>query len=208
MVLVTKSNNIEHSAFYDISYGLYLITCFDGKKHNGFISNTLFQITSSPERIAIAINKQNYSFQIIKQSGIMNINCLDINTPFVLFKNFGFKSGKNTDKFADYKYFCSDNGLAYTKEYTNSYLSLKTEQYIDVDTHGIFICKVTDAKKLSNRESITYAYYQKNLKPQNTAKSGKYVCKICGYVYESDTLPNDFICPICKHGVTDFEKVK
>lgn len=202
------NSKIETDVFYDIGYGLYIATCYDGKKHNGFILNTVCQVTSNPELFAVTVNKQNYSFEIIKQTGIMNINCLDIKTPFSVFKKFGFESGRDTDKFADYEHFYSQNGLIYTKKYTNSFLSLKSERYIDFDTHGMFICSVTEAKKLANNENVTYAYYQKNIKPKSTLKSGGYVCKICGYVYKGNSLPEDFICPICKHGANDFEKIE
>ncbi len=195
------------SALFNIGYGLYTVTSNDDTKDNGLIVNTVMQITNTPDRVAVAINKSNYSHEIIKQTGIMNVNCLSIDTPFSIFETFGFTSGKNTDKFKGTIPERSKNGLIVLSQYVNSFISLKTEQYIDIDTHGIFICTVTDAEVLSDTETMTYDYYFKNVKPKKKAKKG-FVCKICGYVYEGDTLPDDFICPICKHGVSDFEKIE
>ncbi len=196
------------TALFNIGYGLYVVTSNDGKKDNGLIVNTVSQVTSTPNRIAVTINKANYSHHVIKQSGIMNINCLSVDAPFSVFENFGFQSGRNTDKFANSAPLRSDNGLVFLPRYINSFMSLKVEQYLDLDTHGMFICSVTEARVISEVETMTYTYYQKNVKPKPETEGKKgYVCKICGYVYEGDTLPEDFICPLCKHGPSDFEPI-
>ena len=203
------ANKNDLSALFNIGYGLYVITSNDGKKDNGLIVNTVTQVTNTPNRIAVTINKDNYSHHVIKQSGIMNINCLSTEAPFDVFKHFGFQSGRNVDKFADCTPLRSDNGLVFLPRYINSFMSLKVEGYVDLDTHGMFICSVTEARVLSDKETMTYTYYQNNVKPKPETNDKKgYVCKICGYVYEGEELPADFICPLCKHGVADFEEIK
>ncbi len=197
------------SALFKIGYGLYVVTSNDGKKDNGLIVNTVTQITNVPNRIAVTINKENYSHHVIKQTGIMNVNCLTTDAPFAVFEQFGFKSGRNTDKFADCEPLRSDNDLVFLPRYINSFMSLKVEQYVDLDTHGMFICEITEARVLSDKETMTYSYYHENVKPKPETEGKKgYVCKICGYVYEGETLPEDFICPLCKHGASDFEEIK
>ena len=197
------------SALFNIGYGLYVVTSNDGRRDNGLIVNTVTQVTNTPNRIAVTINKANYSHHIIKQTGRMNINCLTVDAPFKVFETFGFVSGRNVDKFAGCDVLRSDNGLVFLPRYINSFMSLKVEQYVDLDTHGMFICEITEARVLSDRETMTYTYYQNNVKPkpQTEGKKG-YVCKICGYVYEGDVLPEDFVCPLCKHGAADFEEIK
>ena len=200
-------NNL--SALFNIGYGLYVVTSNDGKKDNGLIVNTVTQVTNTPNRIAVTINKENYSHHVIKQTGKMNINCLSTDAPFAVFEKFGFVSGRNTDKFEGCTPLRSDNGLIFLPRHINSFLSLEVEQYIDLDTHGMFICKVTEARVISDKETMTYTYYQENVKPKPMTEGKKgYVCKICGYVYEGENLPDDFICPLCKHGVADFEEIK
>jgi flavorubredoxin/flavin reductase (DIM6/NTAB) family NADH-FMN oxidoreductase RutF len=202
------ANKNDLTALFNIGYGLYVITSSDGKKDNGLIVNTVTQVTNTPNRIAVTINKENYSHHIIKQTGIMNINCLSTDAPFSVFEVFGFQSGRNVDKFADCTPLRSDNGLVFLPRYINSFMSLKVEQYVDLDTHGMFICSVTEARVLSDRETMTYSYYHANVKPKPQTENKKgYVCKICGYVYEGDELPEDFICPLCKHGASDFEPI-
>lgn len=205
----TRANKNDLSALFNIGYGLYVVTSNDGKKDNGLIVNTVTQVTNTPNRIAVTINKANYSHHIIKQTGIMNINCLSVDAPFSVFEAFGFVSGRNVDKFKDCQVLRSDNGLVFLPKYINSFMSLKVEQYIDLDTHGMFICSVTEARVISDRETMTYTYYQNNVKPKPETEGIKgYVCKICGYIYEGDPLPDDFICPLCKHGASDFEKIQ
>ncbi len=194
------------TALFKIGYGLYVVTSNDGKKDNGLIVNTVTQVTNMPNRVAVCINKMNYSHHVIRQTGVMNVNCLSTDAPFSVFETYGFQSGRNVDKFAGADVLRSDNGLVFLPRYINAFLSLKVEQYVDLDTHGMFICSVTEARVLSDRETMTYTYYQDNVKPkpQTEGKKG-FVCKICGYVYEGDELPEDFICPLCKHGAADFE---
>ena len=203
------ANKNDLSALFNIGYGLYVVTSNDGKKDNGLIVNTVTQVTNTPNRIAVTINKQNYSHHVIKQTGKMNINCLSTDAPFKVFEVFGFQSGRNVDKFADCEPLRSDNGLVFLPRYINSFMSLKVEQYIDLDTHGMFICAITEARVLSDRETMTYTYYQNNVnpKPETAGKKG-YVCQICGFVYEGDELPEDYICPLCKHGASDFEPIQ
>lgn len=193
-------------ALYNISYGLYVITSNDGKKDNGMIGNTVFQITNSPAKVVVGINKANYSHDVIKETGIMNVNCLSVDAPFSVFERFGFQSGRDTDKFASETPGRTENGLAVLTQYANAVLSLKVESYIDMDSHGMFICTVTEEKVMSDKETMTYTYYQDNVKPKRKEEKKKgFVCKICGYVYEGETLPPDFVCPLCKHGAEDFE---
>ena len=196
-------------ALFNIGYGLYVITSNDGKKDNGLIVNTVTQVTNTPNRIAVTINKENYSHHIIKQTGKMNINCLSTDAPFKVFETFGFQSGRNVDKFADCEPLRSDNGLVFLPRYINSFMSLKVEQYIDIDTHGMFICSITEARVISDKETMTYTYYQNNVKPKPEVEGKKgYVCKVCGWVYEGEELPEDIVCPLCKHGAADFEPIK
>ena len=203
------ANKNDLTALFNIGYGLYVVTSNDGKKDNGLIVNTVTQVTDTPNRIAVTINKANYSHHIIKQTGVMNVNCLTVDAPFKVFEAFGFRSGRNVDKFADCEPLRSDNGLVFLPRYINAFMSLKVEQYVDLDTHGMFICTVTEARVLSDRETMTYSYYHEHVKPKpDTAGKKGYVCKICGYVYEGEELPEDFICPLCKHGAADFEPIQ
>ena len=203
------ANKNDLTALFNIGYGLYVVTSNDGKKDNGCIVNTVSQLTSQPNRIAVCINKQNYTHHVVKSTGIMNVNCLSVEAPFKVFENFGFQSGRNVDKFANCSPMRSDNGLVFLPHYINSFMSLKVEDYIDLGTHGMFICSVTEARVINRVETMTYTYYQKNVKPKPATEGKKgWVCKICGYVYEGDELPEDFICPLCKHGAADFEPIK
>ena len=198
----------DMTALFRIGYGLYVVTSNDGKKDNGCIVNTVSQVTSSPNRIAVCINKQNYTHHIVQQTGIMNINCLSVDAPFKVFEDYGFRSGRNVDKFEGQTMPRSENGLIMLPNYVNAVMSLKVEQYVDLDTHGMFICTVSEARVLSERETMTYTYYQQNVKPKPDTEGKKgWVCKVCGYVYEGEELPEDFICPLCKHGAADFEKL-
>ncbi|MBR5473034.1 MAG: flavin reductase [Clostridia bacterium] len=205
----STANKNDLSALFNIGYGLYVVTCNDGKKDNGLIVNAVTQITNTPNKIAVTINKENYSHHIIKQTGKMNVNVLSVDAPFSIFEKFGFESGRNVDKFEDNALLRDDSGLAFLPRYINSFISLKVEQYVDLDTHGMFICEISEARVLSDKETMTYAYYYDHVKPkpQTDGKKG-FVCKICGYVYEGDTLPDDIVCPLCKHGAADFEEIK
>ena len=203
-----SANKNDLTALFNIGYGLYVVTSNDGKKDNGLIVNTVTQVTNTPNRIAVTINKENYSHHVIKQTGIMNINCLTVDAPFKVFETFGFVSGRNVDKFASCEPLRADNGLVFLPRYINSFMSLKVEQYVDLGTHGMFICNITESRVISNRETMTYTYYHNNVKPKPATEGKKgFVCKICGYVYEGDTLPDDFVCPLCKHGAADFEPI-
>ncbi len=203
------ANKHDYTALFKIGYGLYVVTSNDGTKDNGLIVNTVSQVTDSPNRVAVCINKANYSHHIIKQTGIMNVNCLSTEAPFKVFQNFGFQSGRTADKFADCEPLRSDNGLVFLPRYINAFMSLKVEQYVDLDTHGMFICTVTEARVISNVETMTYNYYQSNVKPRPDTEGKKgFVCEVCGYIYEGDELPDDFICPLCKHGVADFAPIE
>ena len=204
-----NANKTDLSALFNIGYGLYVVTSNDGKRDNGLIVNTITQVTNTPNRIAVTINKENYSHHIIKQTGIMNVNCLSVDAPFAVFEKFGFTSGRSTNKFENCEPIRSANGLVVLPRYTNSFMSLKVEQYIDLDTHGMFICSITESRVLSDKETMSYSYYHENVKPKPETEGKRgYVCKICGYIYEGDELPEDFICPLCKHGVADFEPIQ
>ncbi len=202
------ANKNDLKALFRIGYGLYVVTSNDGKKDNGLIVNAVTQLTDSPNRVAVTINKQNYSHHVIKQTGVMNVNCLSTEAPFRVFETFGFQSGRNTDKFAGCTPLRSDNGLVFLPRYINAFLSLKVESYVDLDTHGMFICTVTEARVISDAETMTYTYYQNNVKPKPETEGKRgYVCKVCGYIYEGETLPDDIVCPLCKHGAADFEPI-
>lgn len=203
-----RANKNDMTALFKIGYGLYVVTSNDGTKDNGLIVNTVTQLTDNPYRVAVNINKANYSHHVIKQTGVLNVNCLSVEAPFSVFETFGFQSGRTVDKFAGSEVYRSDNGLVFLGKYINAFMSLKVDQYVDLDTHGMFICSVTEARVMSDKDTMTYTYYQKNVKPkpQTEGKKG-YVCKVCGFIYEGDTLPDDYICPLCKHGVADFEPI-
>ena len=200
------ANKNDLTALNHIGYGLYVVTSNDGQKDNGLIVNTVTQVSDSPNRVAVTINKQNYSHHVIRQTGKMNVNCLDTSAPFSLFENFGFRSGRNADKFEGIAELRSDNGLRFLPRHINAMMSLQVENYVDLGSHGMFICSVTEARVISDRESMTYAYYHQNVKPQpNTEGKKGFVCKVCGWVYEGEELPDDIVCPLCKHGKADFE---
>ena len=202
------ANKNDLTALFNIGYGLYVVTSNDGQKDNGLIVNTVSQVTNTPNRIAVTINKANYSHHVIKQTGMMNVNCLEVSAPFSVFQNFGFRSGRTVNKFAGIDELRSDNGLRFLPRYINSFMSLKVESYVDLDTHGMFICSVTEARVISDKETVSYTYYQQNIKPQPETEGKKgYVCKVCGWVYEGEELPDDIVCPLCKHGAADFEPI-
>ena len=201
----------DMTALFKIGYGLYVVTINDGVKDNGCIVNTVAQLTDTPLRVAVSINKQNYTYHVVQKTGVLNVNCLSTEAPFEVFKTFGFQSGRTADKFAD----CpeqpprTDNGLIFLPRYINAVMSLKVVDEIDLGTHGMFICEVTEARVMSKAETMTYSYYQTNVKPKpETAGKKGWVCKVCGYVYDGEELPDDFICPLCKHGAADFERIE
>ena len=198
---------MDNKALYKIGYGLYVITASLDGKDNGMICNTVCQIASDPLLISVSINKANYSHDIIKATKKMNVHAISEVAPFELFKRFGFVSGRDVDKFAHDMMVRTENGLPLVTTYTNSVICLKVRDYIDLGSHGLFICEIEDAKVLNNGETMSYSYYQAKVKPKTQPKKKGYVCKICGYVYEGDELPDDFVCPICKHPASDFEKI-
>ena len=210
---IAKSDDLadknDMTALFRIGYGLYVVTSNDGKKDNGLIVNTVTQLTDNPYRVAVNINKANYSHHVIQQTGILNVNCLSVDAPFSVFEQFGFQSGRSVDKFAGQKVNRADNGLVFLDKYINAFMSLKVEHYVDLGTHGMFICSVTEARVMSEQDTMTYTYYQKHVKPQPQTDGKKgWVCKVCGYIYEGDELPEDIICPLCKHGAVDFEPIE
>lgn len=203
------ADKFDLKALFNIGYGLYVVTSRDGAKDNGLIVNTVTQLTNTPNRIGVTINKSNLSHDIIKKTGLLNVNCLSVEAPFKVFENFGFRSGRDCNKFADCEEILrSDNGLIFLPRYINSFMSLKVESTVDLDTHTMFVCTVTESRVISPVETMTYNYYQQNVKPRPQTENKKgWVCKVCGYVYEGDELPEDFVCPLCKHGASDFERI-
>lgn len=207
--VVHDEKKIEPNAMFKLSYGLFVLTA-GGEKDNGCIINTVTQITDSPKRISIAVNKANYTHDLILKSGTFNVSVLDTNADFALFTRFGFQSGREANKFEGLESVArSENGLMYLTEMSNAFLSGKVIQTLDYGTHTVFIADVTEAKVLESAPSMTYAYYFDHVKPKpnNLTTPHGWVCKICGYIYEGDELPADYICPLCKHGAEDFERV-
>ena len=205
---IKKESIFDPKALFNIGYGLYVVTTNDGKKDNGLILNTVIQLTDTPFRVAVNVNKSNYSCEVINKTKKLNVNCLSVEAPFDVFKKFGFVSGRDVDKFKGEQVERSHNGLAVLPQYINAFMSLEVEKVIDVGTHLMFICSVSESRVISNKETMTYTYYQKNVKPKPEEKKKGYVCKVCGYVYEGDELPEDYVCPLCKHGASDFEKIE
>ena len=207
--VVQNEKQIEPNAMFKLSYGLFVLTAKDDRD-GGCIINAVNQITDSPKRISIAVNKANATHDMIARTGAFNLSVLTTETQFPLIQRFGFQSSRDADKFADYAFAArSENGLIYVTESSNAFISAKVVQALDYGTHTVFIADVTEAKVLSNAPSLTYAYYFEHVKPKPAALSEQkgWVCKICGYIYEGDDLPADFICPLCKHGAEDFERL-
>ena len=206
---------MDTKSVYKIPYGLYVLTASQGDKDNGCIINTLSQLTSSPMQISVTVNKANFTHDMIKATGVFNVSVIDTSADFSLFRHFGFQSGRNAQKFGtpdSYKFLpCyADNGVIYVKSGANAFLSGKVVNEIDLGTHTMFIAEMTGGEVLSDKPSMTYEYYQQNVKPkpaQTAEKKSGWVCKVCGYIYEGEELPEDFVCPICKHGREDFEKL-
>ena len=202
---------IEKEAMYKLTYGLFVLTTKDGEKHNGCIVNTVSMLTDNPKRITVYVNKANYTEELIRKTGVFNATVLTESTPFSLFQQFGFQSGRDVDKFEGKAYPTTENGLYYIPENANAVLSAKMIDAHDYGTHTLFVAEVTEAKTLSEEKSVTYEYYQNNIKARPAAAPAeegkeKWVCKVCGYTHEGE-LPADFICPWCKHPAEDFEKV-
>ena len=202
---------VEPSAMFSLSYGLFVLTARDGAKDNGCIINTVTQLTDSPKRISIAVNKANLTHDMILKTGVFNVSVLSNDAPFAMFQHYGFQSGRDVDKFADVQGMArATNGVYYIPYCTSAFLSAKVTQTVEFETHTLFIADVTEAQTLSNTPSMTYAYYFANVKPKPAALQEQtgWVCKICGWVYEGEELPPDIICPLCKHGAADFEKLQ
>ena len=210
-------NKIDNTALFSLSYGLYVITSNDGKKDNGMICNTACQVASTPTTISVSVNKANYSAEIIKKTGKMNVNCLSTSTRFETFVRYGFQSDRDANKLDGVAYARSQNGLVVLVEDVTAFISLKVVKTLDLNSHYLFLCEIEEAKTFSKAEPLTYAYYHKNVKPKpktedKTAnkdenKEKGWRCTICGYVYPHDDIPDDFICPLCKHPRSDFEKI-
>ena len=209
---------MDNKAMYRLSYGLFVLTAMRDGKDNGCITNTAIQVTSEPNRIAVAINKANYTHDMVKDTKKFNVSILSEKASFDVFKHFGFQSGKDVDKFADYSA-CkrTANGLMIITAGTNAFISVDVEDMVDLGSHTLFIGKVTDMEVLSDAPSATYSYYQEHIKPKPEAKKSdsslppgmhKWRCKICGFEYVGETLPDDYICEICKHPASDFELVE
>ena len=205
-------NNMDRKAMYRLSYGLFVLTAREAEKDNGCIINTAIQAASEPNQLSICVNKTNYTHDMIERTGKFTVSVLSQNAQFELFKHFGFQSGRNTNKFETFKK-CDRgiNDIYYITEGTNAYISVKVIKTEDLGSHTMFIGEITDMEVLSNIPSVTYDYYQNNIKPENVEKTedGQPIwrCRICGYEYVGEELPDDFICPLCKHPASDFEKV-
>lgn len=200
---------MAENPFFKITYGLYILTAKDGKKDNGCVINTLSQVTSRPELISVTVNKSNFTRDMIDKTKEFNVSVLTEKTPFGVFEHFGFQSGRDAEKFFGNTASRSENGICYLSEYTNAFFSARVIEQHEYETHTVFVAEVTESAVLSDEPSLSYDYYHKNIKPkpqkQETKKGWR--CKICGYVYEEDELPKDFICPLCKHPASDFERI-
>lgn len=203
---------IEREATHKLTYGLFMLTTTDGEKQNGCIVNTVSLLTDAPKRVTVFVNNANYSAALLKKTGIFNASVLTERAPFSLFEQFGFVSGRDKDKFVGGRYEKTANGLYYLSEHSNAVLSGKVVDYYEYGTHTLFVAKLTEGKVLNNDPSLSYAYYLENIKPKaEKRKEGapkKWVCTVCGYEYEGEELPPDFICPLCKHPAEDFVPVE
>lgn len=201
------NNFIDNNAFFKLSYGLFVLSARQKDKDNACIINTVMQVTDTPKKIVFAVNKQNLTHDMIVETGIAAISILDTSAPFSVLESFGFKSGRDTDKFSSIDFSArSKNGVLYLNKYANSVICVKVTDMRDLGTHTEFLAEITEAFVLNENPSMTYQYYFDNVKPKPQKAKG-FICKICGYVYEGDTLPPDFICPLCKHPASDFEPI-
>ncbi len=197
---------MDAKALFRIEYGLYLVTTKKGSKDNGAILNAVIQVTDTPARVAVTVNKRGYTHELICETGVLNLCALGEQTPFSVFQKFGMQSGRTADKFAGERAYRTENGLYFLPDYATAVISLRVAESVELGTHVMFICDVEDAMILSDEPTMTYSYYHANVK-QRPAKKRGYVCRVCGYVYEGDPLPADFVCPLCGHGVEDFEPI-
>ena len=198
---------MDQKALFRIEYGLYLATTKDGEKDNGAILNSVVQLTNSPARVVVTVNNQGYTNELIKKTGVINLCPLSEKTPFSIFQKFGMQSGRDADKFEGEQAFRTENGLYFLPEYCTAVISLRVAQSIDLGTHTMFICDVEDAMILSDDATMTYSYYHAHVKQRAPKKRG-YVCRICGYVYEGESLPEDYVCPVCRAAAKYFEKIE
>ncbi len=200
---------MDNTAFFKLSYGLFVVTAHEGDKDNGCITNTVVQQTTTPNRISVTINKNNYTHDMIKHTGVFNVSVLSEKAKFETFKHWGFQSGKDVDKTMGITYFRLENGVIYIVDGVNAVMCAKVEQEVDLGTHTMFIAEVTDAFSTEEDSSATYAFYHKNIKPApQQAKKKGWICTVCGYIYEGEVLPEDFICPTCKHPASDFKRIE
>ena len=197
---------MDNKAMFNLSYGLFILTAKDGEKDNGCIVNTVGQVTSQPNRISLTVNKANYTHDMILKTKEFNVSVLAENSKFETYRHWGFQSGRNTDKLESISFKRSANGLVYIADETNAFLSAKVVSTLDLGTHTLFIADVTDGEVLSQVPSATYSFYQNNIKPKPASTENRkgFICTVCGYIYEGETLPDDFICPVCKHPASDF----
>ena len=200
---------MDITAFHKISYGLFVVTAHEGDRDNGCVTNTVMQVTTTPNRITVAVNEQNYTHDMIRRTGKFNVSVLAENAKFDIFKHWGFQSGRDVDKALGIEFYRLENGVIYVTEGVNAVLCAKVAQEIDLGSHIMFIADLTDAFPIGNAPSATYTYYHKNIKPAPAKpKSKGWICTICGYIYEGEVLPEDFICPVCKHPASDFKRVE
>lgn len=198
---------MNNKVMHRLSYGLFVLTAKEGEKDNGCIVNTVIQVTTEPNCIAVAVNKKNYTHDMIERTGMFNVSVLTEKSSFETYKHWGFQSGADVDKAKEITFSRAHNGIIYLTEETNAFISARVRSAIDLGTHTLFLADVTDAEVLSDDPSVTYAYYQSNIKqaPKTDAPKKGFICTVCGYIYEGDTLPDDFICPWCKHPASDFK---
>lgn len=201
---------MDKKAMYHLTYGLFILTAKEADKDNGCIVNTVSQVTTEPNRIVVAVNKKNYTHDMIMRTGVFNVSILTENSKFDTYKHWGFQSGADVDKTEAITYQRAENGVIYIAEQTNAYLCAKVVSATDLGTHTLFLADVTDGAVLSEEPSVTYAYYQKNIKtaPAASEKKKGFICTVCGYIYEGDVLPDDFVCPWCKHPASDFKRIE
>ncbi len=200
---------MDKKAMHKLTYGLFILTAKEGEKDNGCIVNTVTQVTTEPNRITVAVNKKNYTHDMIQQTGAFNVSILTEDSGFDTYKHWGFQSGAEVNKLKEISFERAENGIVYITDACNAYISAKVVSATDLGTHTLFLADVTDARTLSDGESVTYSYYQKNIKtaPKIEGKKKGFICSVCGYLYEGDTLPKDFICPLCKHPASDFNPI-
>lgn len=201
---------MDNKVMYKLTYGLFVLTAKEGDKDNGCIVNTVSQVTTTPNRIIVAVNNQNYTHDMIVRTGEFNVSVLTEKSKFETYKHWGFQSGRDTDKLENITFSRADNGIVYIADEVNAYMSAKVVSMTDLGTHTLFLADVVDGAVLSEDPSVTYAYYQSNIKtsPAPATRKKGFICTVCGYIYEGEVLPDDFICPWCKHPASDFKPIE